>query len=165
MKNVQLPKPIVTRLEERINDEYTAHFFYRNAANFCENVGYLAAADFFYKEADSELEHAKKVQKFLLDWNVQPNLKNISSPEPFKDLIEVIQKSYIMEYDLLESYNEDAVFFLKESNISAFNLATSFVEHQTESVAEYATLKDKLELINSADKSWLYQFQLEEFEA
>lgn len=165
MKNVQLPKQIVDRLEERINDEYTAHYFYRNAANYCENIGYIAAASFFSKEADSELEHAKKVQKFLLDWNIQPNLKGIASPESFSNLVDIIEKGYIIEYDLLQSYNEDAVFFLEQKNISSFNLAISFVEHQTESVAEFATLKDKLELIDTKDKSWLYQFQLEEFEA
>lgn len=165
MKNVQLPKEIITRLEERINDEYTAHYFYRNAANYCENVGYLAAASFFAKESESELKHAKKVQKFLLDWNTQPTLKPVSAPENFSSLLDIIEKSYILEYDLFESYNDDAVFFLTQKNISSFNLATSFVEHQKESVAEYATLKDKLELIDTKDKSWLYQFQLKEFEA
>ena len=63
-----------TLLNERLFDEYTAHFFYRNARNFCKGVGYNNAAAFFEKEAATELEHAEKLQNYMVDWNVDPTM-------------------------------------------------------------------------------------------
>jgi len=37
---ISLPQNIVSTINERIGDEYTAHYFYRNAANWCREVNY-----------------------------------------------------------------------------------------------------------------------------
>ena len=58
----------VALLNERLFDEYTAHFFYRNAANFCKGVGYNNAAAFFVQEAANELTHAELLQNYMVDW-------------------------------------------------------------------------------------------------
>ena len=42
-----LDPTIVSALEARLKDEYTAHLIYKNAANWCKNVNYKHAADFF----------------------------------------------------------------------------------------------------------------------
>jgi hypothetical protein len=41
----------ISILTDRIRDEYTAHYFYRSAANWCKNVNYKKAAEFFENEA------------------------------------------------------------------------------------------------------------------
>ena len=61
----KLSNDIVEILDARIGDEYTAHYFYRNAANWCKNANYNKAADFFNDEASSELEHAQGLQDYL----------------------------------------------------------------------------------------------------
>lgn len=33
-----LPSEVVQLLNDRLGDEYTAYFFYRNAANWCKNA-------------------------------------------------------------------------------------------------------------------------------
>lgn len=161
----KLPKVITDRLEERLNDEYTAHYHYTNAANYAESVGYEAFARFLRAEAAQELEHALKLQKFMNDWNHQPILKPIATPIVFSGFVDIVEKSYSIELDLLDSYSDDNIFYLEEKNMAVFNFTLPYVEIQNDSVAEYATLLNKLDLINKDDKSWIYQFQLEEFEA
>ena len=51
----KLSEKVIDILTDRIKDEYTAHYFYRSAANWCKNVNYKKAAAFFDAEADSEL--------------------------------------------------------------------------------------------------------------
>lgn len=162
MNPVLLPQEIVSRFENRILDEYTAHYFYKNAANYCENVGYSQAASYFNDEAEHELVHAKGLEKFLTDWNVQPKLPAISSPVPFSGLVDIIDKAYEIEYNLLEDYNDDTLFFLEKRHLASFNFTSKYVDIQNESVAQYSTLLNKLELIDKENKNWLNDFQREE---
>ena len=53
-----LSPEVAELLMERLGDEYTAHYFYRNAANWCLDKGYMNAGAFFTAEAASELTHA-----------------------------------------------------------------------------------------------------------
>ena len=69
LKPKTLPENIISALNDRLGDEYTAHYFYRGAANWCQGVAYTKAAAFFAKEAAAELEHAEKIQKYIVDWN------------------------------------------------------------------------------------------------
>ena len=65
VKKPNVLKPEVVKLiNQRIGDEYTAHYFYRSAANWCHNMEYKKAAEFFDHEADDELIHAKGLQKY-----------------------------------------------------------------------------------------------------
>ena len=98
----------VTILNERLVDEYTAHFFYKNAANWCKGVNYMKAAAYFEKEAESELEHANKLQKYLVDWNSTPTLPAVKPNIVFSGLIDIINKAYLLEYGLFEKYNADS---------------------------------------------------------
>ena len=46
---------VIKLINDRIGDEYAAHYFYNSAANWCAGVGYQKAAKFFAAEAMSEL--------------------------------------------------------------------------------------------------------------
>ena len=69
IKPKTLTPEIVDILNSAIAEEYAAHYFYRGAANWCQGVGYTKAAAFYTAEAAAELEHAEKLQKYLVDWN------------------------------------------------------------------------------------------------
>src|SRR5665811_151642 len=98
----KLPNDIASLLFDRLNDEYTAHYFYTNCKNYCENVGFTNASAYFKKEADDELIHAAGLQSYLTDWNVQPILKPLKTPEAVTGLVDILKKAYEIEYDLYE---------------------------------------------------------------
>ena len=62
MSQVKVPKSLldssVKVLTDRLRDEYVAHYFYRNATNWCKGIGYNKAAAFFAEEAESERKKA-----------------------------------------------------------------------------------------------------------
>ena len=84
-----LSPEIVKILIERIKDEYTAHYFYRNASNWCKDKAYNKAAAFFAAEASSELEHAEKIQNYLVNWNVMPIIPPVKMIPSFTNLIDI----------------------------------------------------------------------------
>jgi ferritin len=145
------PKELVTSsvkiVNERLVDEYTAHFFYRIASNWCKGVGYNNAAAFFEKEAENELEHAEKLQKYLVDWNVNPTMPAVKPSITFSGLIDIVNKAYALEYDLFQKYNADSVN-LMQSDITTFDFFTDFRKGQYDSIVEYSDLLNAAQLID-----------------
>ena len=88
----KLNPEVVTLLNQRLEDEYTAHYFYRNASNWCNDKAYLKAGAFFAAEAASELTHAEKLQSYMVGWNVTPFIPPVKMIPSFTTLIDIVNK-------------------------------------------------------------------------
>lgn len=159
----QLPKEIANLINERISDEYVAHYFYRQASNFCENVGYLKAAAYFKEESQSELSHAEGLQKYLVDWNMMPVLSPVEPPQKVTSLVDVIEKAYEMEYNLYEAYEKISKEIFNMDDICTFDFLQKYRLIQLQSIAEYSTFLNRLELIDKKDKNWVFEFEHNNF--
>jgi len=162
MSTIKTPKTLadasVKILTERLGDEYTAHYFYRNATNWCAGIGYMKAAAFFAQEAENELEHAKGLQKYLVDWNVMPLLPSIKPNITFVDLIDIINKAYALEYALFEAYMRDSKE-LFASDLNTFDFLTGYRTGQNDSVIEYSDLLNAAMLIDPTNKFEVLYFE------
>jgi ferritin len=162
MSTIKTPKTLsdstVKILTARLGDEYTAHYFYRNATNWCAGIGYLKAAAFFAQEAENELDHAKGLQKYLVDWNVMPLLPSIKPNVTFSDLIDIINKAYALEYALFEAYNADSKE-LFTADLATFDFLTTYRTGQTQSVIEYSDLLNAAELVDINNKFEILYFE------
>lgn len=146
-----LPAEIVSTLNTRLGDEYTAYFFYRNAANWCKNVNYPKAAAFFEGEAAAELTHAQGIQDYLTQWNLIPAIPPAPTQVSFLSLIDLINKAYELEYNLLMKYSDDQKKFF-EIHPGSFNFIQKYVDYQTAEVAEYSDYLNALNLINTESR-------------
>jgi len=158
LKPKTLPEDIVSKLNDRIGDEYTAHYFYRYVTNWCQGVNYPNAAAFFAKEAAAELEHAEKLQKYLVDWNAMPILPSIKFNGEFDSLIDIVNKAYAIEFDLGEKYNETSADIFT-MHLPTFDFLQNFRELQTESIAEYSDLLNAAQLIDVSNKLDLLHYE------
>jgi len=143
-----LPSEIESTLNARLGDEYTAYFFYRNAANWCKNVNYPKAAAFFNGEADNELKHAQGIQDYLTQWNLIPMIPPAPTQVSFQSLIDIINKAYNLEYNLLLKYSEDQQKFFG-IHPATFNFIQKYVDYQNDEVAEYSDYLNALNLIDT----------------
>jgi len=158
LKPKTLPENIVSKLNDRIGDEYTAHYLYRAAANWCAGVNYPNAAAFFAKEAAAELEHAEKLQKYLVDWNCEPIIPPVKFSGKFDSLIDIVNKAYAIEFDLGEKYNETSADIFT-MHLPTFDFLQNFRELQTESIAEYSDLLNAAQLIDVTNKLDLLHYE------
>lgn len=152
----------VNTVNERLYDEYTAHFFYRNATNWCKGAGYNNAAKFFEEEAEAELEHAKKLQNYLVDWNVNPTMPAVKPNINLVNLIDIVNKAYLIEYDLYEKYNADSLR-LMTTDITTYDLFTEFRKTQFESVVEYSDLLNAAMLVDVTNRLDVIYFEQKYF--
>lgn len=160
--SVLLPKTlteeIITSINDALVEEYTAHYFYRGAANWCAGVAYNKAAAFFTAEAAAELEHAEKLQKYLVDWNCTPKLPSVKFSGEFKSLIDVVNKSYAIEYQLGSKYMNWATQVFSK-HLMTFNFLQEFVDIQNQSIAEYSDLLNAAQLIDVDKKLDLLHYE------
>lgn len=156
---IKLNETIVTLLTDRIRDEYTAHYYYRNAANWCKDANYVKAAAFFEAEAVNELEHAKMLQDYMISWNVVPMIPSTTPDSTkFDNLIEIVNGGYKLEYNLLVDYN-DISSKLFTIDLTTFDFLQQFRKIQNESVAEYSDLLNAANLINVNNKFEVLYFE------
>lgn len=145
-------------LTNRIKDEYTAHYYYRAASNWCQDMNYKKAAEFFKNEADDELEHAKKIQEYMVDFNIQPTIPNAPTKHNFSNLIDIVHGAYTMELGLMKAYNKDSQIVFK-SDITTFDFLTEFREIQKGAVVEYNDLINASNLVDKEDKFQVLYFE------
>lgn len=141
----KLPLDIVELLLPRLGDEMMAFYAYRAASNWCKDQGFFKASAFFAKESEDELVHAKKIEDYLTDWNVLPDLPAVKEPEiEFSDLTAIIDLAYKLEYDLYEAYEETSMDVFKKEDTCTFDFLQFFRAQQTKSVAEYSDMMNVL---------------------
>ena len=149
---------IVSAMEARLKDEYTAHLIYKNAANWCKNVGYVKAAAFFEAEAADELTHAQKLQDYMIQWNVLPQIPVATIPNTNKSLIDCINGAYTFEYNLLQSYSQIQLE-VEGMNPATFNFIQEFVDIQNHSVGVFSDLLNAIVLVDYNNKLDLLMFE------
>jgi ferritin len=152
-KPEKLSQPVINLLLPRLQDEFNAAYFYRSASNWCKNVGYFIAAEFFAKESEDEFGHAKKIENYLVDWNVTPALPTIPKPTlDFSNLEQVIIMAYEMEYALYEEYEDTSMKIFKTGDLCVFDFLQQYRVGQKEAVAEYSDKLNMLEGTNTGSK-------------
>jgi ferritin len=137
----------VQLLNQRLGDEYTAHYFYRNASNWCFDKAYMNAGAFFAAEAASELAHAEKIQDYLVGWNTVPFIPPVKMVPAFTTLIDIVNKAYVMEYDLFSAYNSNSSEIFNVC-LATFDFLQELRIGQRQSVAEYSDLLNAAQLVN-----------------
>lgn len=164
LKSVKEPKlyklsdKVIKTLNDRIKDEYTAHYYYRAASNWCNDRNYKKAAEFFKNEANDELEHATLIQEYMTGFNILPNIEKTETNHEFDNLVNIVYGAYEMELGLMESYNDDShSIFLND--LTTFDFLQQFREIQKGAVVEYNDLINAIELIDKTDKFQVLYFE------
>jgi len=140
-----LESKVTKLLFPRLQDEYDAFYHYRAVSNYCKGVGFEKAAEYFANESADELSHAKKIETYLVDWNVTPELPEIPNPKvSFKSLLDCIEQSYKIEYALYEAYEETAKTMF-QVDLCTFALMQELLAIQLKSVVEYSDMLNLLE--------------------
>lgn len=145
-------------LTDRIKDEYTAHYYYRVAANWCQDMNYKKAAEFFTNEAADELTHAQTLQEYMVDFNVQPEIPQAPTKHDFANLIDIVHGAYKMELGLMNEYNKNSQSLFND-DITTFDFLTKFRKIQKNAVVEYNDLINGSNLVDKNDKFQVLYFE------
>ena len=158
VKLYKLSDKVVKLLTARLKDEYTAHYFYRAASNWCNDVNYKKAATYFENEAVDELTHAQKIQDYMTGFNIIPQIPIANPKHNFNNLINIVNDAYTMELNLMNAYNKVSHIVFRE-DITTFDFLTDLREIQKNSVVEYNDLINASNLVDKEDKFQVLYFE------
>lgn len=158
VKLYKLSNNVVKTLTERIKDEYTAHYYYRAASNWCKDMNYKKAFEFFKNEANDELSHAEKIQEYMADFNIIAEIPQAPTKHTFNSLPEIIDGAYEMELGLMNEYNKNSQELFND-DITTFDFLTEFRLIQKGAVVEYNDLINALQLVDKTDKFQVLYFE------
>lgn len=157
-KLYKLSPSVIKMLEDRLKDEYYAHYLYRAAANWCQEMNYKKAAAFFAEDAMTELAHAEMLQKYITDFNLVPEIPQAKTDFKFDNLIDIIYQAYDFELGLMKSYNEISHKVFQE-DLTTFDFLQQFRDIQKDSVVEFSDLINGSELVDRNDKFQVLYFE------
>ena len=158
LKIYKLSEKTINILTDRLKDEYGAHYYYRAAANWCNDANYKKAGVFFENEAKDELEHAAMLQKYMTDFNIIPVIPQAEIKHTFSGLIDIVNGAYKMELGLMMAYNKNSQDLFSE-DITTFDVLTKLRKIQKGAVVEYNDLINGYELIDKNDKFQVLYFE------
>ncbi|WP_309395992.1 ferritin [Cerasicoccus maritimus] len=123
-------------LNDQANHELFAAQSYFTMALWCQDKDYAGYAEFFFKQAEEEREHADKFFGHLADRGVLPEVSAMEAPKAdFKKLLDVAQHA-----ETLERYNTEAIHRCYEISLEVKDyyvqpLLLKFIEEQVEEEA------------------------------
>ena len=158
VKLYSLSDKVVKLLTDRLKDEYAAHYFYRAAANWCNDVNYKKAAAFFENEAVDELTHAQKLQDYMTGFNIVPQIPSANPKHEFTNLIDIVNEAYALELNLMKSYNQISNLVFSD-DITTFDFLTELRNIQKTAVVEYNDLVNATNLVSKTDKFQVLYFE------
>jgi ferritin len=154
----KLDSKTIQILTDRIKDEYIAHYYYRAAANWCQDKNYKKAFDFFVAEADDELVHAKGLQEYMADFNIIAQIPQAPTSHSFDSLVDIIYGAYAVELALMKEYNKNSQE-LFASDITTFDFLKKYRKFQKDAVVEYNDFINAIDLIDKTDKFQVLYFE------
>ena len=159
MKPHKLSAKALKMLSDFHKAEYTAHYTYRYRGNCLKGQGYNIAAEFFYKEAEEELKHAKIIEDYVAQWNGEVLFSGISAPTEAETVDGIIEDGYTMEFGLLNKYKHGYVEFMEAGDTEHAIFLQQFIKIQNKAVGEYSDKLNMLELFDKSSPSWVFQFE------
>ena len=154
----KLDSKTIKILTDRIKDEYIAHYYYRAAANWCQDMNYKKAAEFFTAEAIDELTHAQGIQEYMTGFNIIPEIPQAPTKHSFDNLVDIVYGAYKIELALMKEYNKNSQD-LFSTDITTYDFLKAYREFQKGAVVEYNDLINAIDLIDKTDKFQVLYFE------
>lgn len=144
-----LTKKLQDALNEQINKEFFAEYFYLSMSAYLESIEMEGFANYFNVQAQEEHFHAMKMFNFVHDKGGRVILKSLKEPKSeFTSITNVIEESLAHERYVTKSINELMDVAIKENDHSVKSFLEWYVDEQVEEEATISRLLAKLKLIN-----------------
>ena len=146
-------KKLVDTMNVQIRNEFTASAQYIAIAIYFDSESLVELANFFYRQAEEEREHAMKFVHFLLEVGAKPIIPGLPDlRNEFNDAADAVQYALDQEVKVTNQINNLVSLAVAESDHISNSFLQWFVDEQVEEVDTMTTL---LQTIKHAGSSLL----------
>ncbi|PVZ72537.1 non-heme ferritin [Pelagibaculum spongiae] len=152
-----LTEKMVKQLNEQINLEFYSSNLYLQMSAWCEDKGFEGAAGFLLLHADEEMQHMRRLFKYVSETGTMPAVGAIEAPPAsWESLADVFKDIYEHEQLVTRSINQLAHTAFTSQDYSSFNFLQWYVSEQHEEETLFKGILDKIELIGSDGKGLFF---------
>ena len=148
-----IAKKLSEMLNEQINKELYSAYLYRAISNYYAAKGLKGFSNWFAVQAGEELDHAWKINGYLIDEGVVPVLGTISAPVgSFDDLRAPLVAAYEHEKFITSSINEIFKAADGEDDYRTKRFIGWFIDEQAEEEKNASDLVTEYDLFGSSSQ-------------
>jgi len=138
-------------LNEQMNFELESAYIYATMAAYLDKMNMKGMAHFLEKQAEEEVEHAKKFKKFLQDTGYGVKYRKLEPGSgEFDSILDVFSKALAHEKKVTARINDLVKEAREEEDQRVLNLLAWFVDEQIEEEDTFSIIKERLERIDGA---------------
>jgi ferritin len=154
---MQIPQPVVDRLNEQIGHEFHAAHSYMAMACRFDSLGLKMMSAWFFKQGEEERQHAHKLMKYLLDVGAEVRLDAIDAPRgDLSNPVTIVQSALNQEMNVTRQIHELMALAEQHRDYATRSFLNWFVDEQVE---EVSTMTDLLNIVQMAGPHQLLQVE------
>ncbi len=128
-------------MNDQIQSEFLASAQYVAIAIYFDEAGLPDLAQFFYRQAEEEREHAMKFVQFMLETGAKPLIPGLPDVRNgFNDAADAVQYALDQEMKVTDQINNLVRIAMEENDFISNNFLQWFVNEQVEEVDSMTTL-------------------------
>lgn len=143
----RLSQNISSMLNDQIQKELESSQIYRAMSCYLDDKGWIGGQKLFFKYADEELEHMRKIYNYMFEKNakaITPACEAVQGD--FKDVREIVENTLNHEMEVTQNWNDIAEAAKKEGDNDTYSLAQWFINEQREEEIKARDLLFKMNL-------------------
>jgi ferritin len=150
IENKLISQKSIDLLNYRIQQEEESSRLYEDMHLYLKDNGYNGAAGLWSTYSKEELTHAGWAKTYLLSLGIQPKLSSLKQPShDYDGLVDIINKSYTHEVDILNQCKELAMNANKECDFMLYELSLRYIKEQTEELDKLQNWIDQISSFGS----------------
>lgn len=154
---MKLSDKLLKAFNDQIQKEYDSAYIYKGMEMYFADLGIDGFRHFFKKQAEEEVEHAEKFEKFIWEVDGKVELGALSKPnQKFDSIVDVFKKGLEHEKFVSQSIRDLLAIAIEEKHYAAENFLRGFVDEQVEEEDNFRGIVNILEFAGD-DKAAIFK--------
>lgn len=143
----RLSEELTDILNKQVKNELESSQVYRGMSCWLDDKGWIDASKYFFKSADEELDHMRKIYEFLFDRNVLAKVPSTDDVKQEYDSIRnVVEESLQHEMDVTAQWEDISELAKKEDDNTTYEFCQWFLKEQIEEESKFRDILFKMNL-------------------
>ena len=136
-------------LRQQVSHEFSNAYAYLAFATKADVLAYEGFSEFYQEQAMGEIDHAKKIMKFLMDTGTDVEVYDGTSSVSTKDygIVDMLRIAMELEMSTTRHWKKIVLAVMAHQNLSVLNLCQDFLDEQIEEEDLTGKLLQRLERV------------------
>lgn len=144
-----MSEKVLDMINDQMTFEMQSAFEYKAMEIYAKDEGFDGFANWYHEQAKEEVEHAEKMENFLVEVGYKPVYKTLEEPSnEFEDLLDLTKKALAHEKEVTRRIHEIAKAARAEEDEIVISFIKWYIDEQVEEEDTFEDLVLRLERVH-----------------